>query len=123
MSRKYLRYSDSWLKGLLIKKFFSKISGHQQRWPRPLPGAILIPPAPLVVADSEVDLCGIAWPVCLLKFKSALSDICSRNVLEVLTQDPDVVENIILIVDRSEDTLINQQKEGDIYRLSVEKRA
>ena len=61
--------------------------------------------------------------MCLLKFKSALSDICSRNVLEVLTQDPDVVENIILIVDRSEDTLINQQKEGDIYRLSVEKRA
>jgi len=27
------------------------ISGHQQRWPRPLPGAILIPPALLVVAD------------------------------------------------------------------------
>ena len=61
--------------------------------------------------------------MCLLKFKSELNDICSRNVLEVLTQDPDVVENIILIVDRSEDTLINQQKEGDIYRLSVEKRA
>ena len=61
--------------------------------------------------------------MCLLKFKSALNDICSCNVLEVLTQDPDVVENIILIVDRSEDTLINQQKEGDIYRLSVEKRA
>jgi len=33
-----------------IKKFF-KISGHQQRWPRPLPGAILIPPTLLVVAD------------------------------------------------------------------------
>ena len=61
--------------------------------------------------------------MCLLKFKSALNDICSCNVLEVLTQDPDVVENIILIVDRSEDMLINQQKEGDIYRLSVEKRA
>jgi hypothetical protein len=28
-----------------------KISGHQQRWPGPLPGAILIPPALLVVAD------------------------------------------------------------------------
>jgi len=34
-----------------IKKFFLKISGHQQRWSRPLPGAILIPPALLVVAD------------------------------------------------------------------------
>ena len=28
-----------------------KISGHQQSWSRPLPGAILIPPALLVVAD------------------------------------------------------------------------
>ena len=33
-----------------IKKIL-KISGHQQRWPRPLPGAILIPSALLVVAD------------------------------------------------------------------------
>ena len=71
----------------------------------------------------EADLCGIAWPVCLLKFKRALNEIRSCNVLEVLTQDPAVVENIILIVNRSEDTLIHQQKEGKIYRLSVEKRA
>ena len=39
-----------------IKKFFLKISGPQQRWPRPLPGAILIPPALLVVADSPKSL-------------------------------------------------------------------
>jgi hypothetical protein len=38
-----------------IKKFFLKISGHQQRWPRPLPGAILIPPALLVVADLHLN--------------------------------------------------------------------
>ena len=74
-------------------------------------------------SKSEVDLCGIAWPVCLLKFKYALNDLCSCDVLEVLTQDPDVAENITMIVNRSEDTLINQQKEGDVYRLSVEKRA
>jgi len=30
---------------------YLKISGHQQRWSRPLPGAILIPPALLVAAD------------------------------------------------------------------------
>ena len=35
-----------------VYRFFNyKISGSQQRWPRPLPGAILIPPALLVVAD------------------------------------------------------------------------
>jgi hypothetical protein len=51
VSRKYLRFSYSWLKVLLIKKFFLKISGHQQSWLRPLPGAILIPIALLVAAD------------------------------------------------------------------------
>jgi len=41
-----------------IKKSL-KISGHQQRWPRPLPGAILIPPALLVVADFGKKTCVI----------------------------------------------------------------
>jgi hypothetical protein len=36
-----------------LSKILLKISGHQQRWPRPLPGAILIPPALLVVADCQ----------------------------------------------------------------------
>ena len=70
---------------------------------------------------SKLDLCGIAWPVCLLKFKRALNDLCACDVLEVLAQDPEVVDNIIMIVDRSGDTLVNQQKEGEIYRLSVER--
>jgi hypothetical protein len=35
-----------------IKKFFLKIGGHQQRWPRPFAGDILIPPTLLLVADS-----------------------------------------------------------------------
>ena len=59
--------------------------------------------------------------MCLLKFKSALIDLCLCDVLEVLAQDPDVVENILMIVDRSEDTLISQHKEGDVYRLSIRK--
>ena len=70
---------------------------------------------------SEVDLCGITWPVCLLKFKKALNELGAKDVLEVLTRDPEVMEYIIMIVDRSEDRLIDQQKEGPIYRLSVEK--
>ncbi len=72
-------------------------------------------------SKSEVNLCGIAWPMCLLKFKTALNELCSCDVLEILTQDPDVVESIVMMVDRSEDTLIKQQKEDGIYRLLVEK--
>jgi TusA-related sulfurtransferase len=71
---------------------------------------------------SELDLVGITWPVCLLKFKCALNDLCTCEVLDVIARDPDVVENIIMIVDRSGNILIDQQKEGDIYRLSIEKR-
>jgi hypothetical protein len=41
---------------MLLAKIDIKISGHQQRWTRHLPGAILIPQALLVVADSPVNL-------------------------------------------------------------------
>jgi hypothetical protein len=44
------------------KNSFYKISGLQQRWPRPLPGAFLIPPALLVVADLRVaELMRFGW--------------------------------------------------------------
>ncbi len=70
---------------------------------------------------SKLNLVGIAWPVSLLKFKSAMNGLRAYEVLEVLTQDPDVVANITMIVDRSEDILINQQKAGDVYQLSIQK--
>ncbi|MGB5749779.1 MAG: sulfurtransferase TusA family protein [Desulfobacterales bacterium] len=69
----------------------------------------------------KLDLVGVAWPVCLLKFKSAVNGLCACEILDVLTQDPDVVDSINMIVDRSEDTLINQQKDGQVYRLSIQK--
>lgn len=78
-------------------------------------------PGKKMTLTSKLNLVGIAWPVCLLKFKSAVNGLCPCEVMEVSTQDPDVVANITMIVDRSEDTLINQQKEGDVYRLSIQK--
>ena len=72
-------------------------------------------------SKSELDLVGVAWPVCLLKFKCALNALCSCDVMDVFARDPAVVENIIMIADRSGDTVIKQHKEGEIYRLSVEK--
>ena len=74
-------------------------------------------------STSHLNLVGVAWPMCLLKFKSALNDLCSCDVLEVSAQDPDVVNNIIMIVDRSDDTLIDQHKKGEVFRLSIQKGA
>jgi len=70
---------------------------------------------------TKLNLVGVAWPVSLLKFKCSVNGLSASKVLEVLTRDPDVVANITMIVDRSEDTLINQQKQGDLYRLSIQK--
>ena len=74
-------------------------------------------------STSHLNLAGVAWPVCLLKFKSVLNSLCSCDVLEVSTQDPDVVANILMIVDRSDDTLVEQHKTGEVYRLSIKKGA
>ena len=53
-------------------------------------------------AKSELDLVGIGWPVCLFKFYNEFDELCSCEVLEVLSQDPDVVKNILMIASRSE---------------------
>ena len=74
-----------------------------------------------MTSPSKLDLVGVAWPVCLLQFKSASSSMGVREILEVSTQDPDVVANITLLVNRSGDTLVDQQKDGEIYRLSIQK--
>jgi hypothetical protein len=65
-----------------IKKFFLKISDHQQRWPEPLPGAILILPALLVVADFSMVsglLAGLITPATMLE-KSVLNAFISYNI-------------------------------------------
>jgi TusA-related sulfurtransferase len=68
-----------------------------------------------------LDLAGVAWPWCLLQFKDAFDALCSREVLEVLSSDPDVVKNILMIACRSEGKLIQQQQEGDLYRVFIQK--
>ena len=69
----------------------------------------------------KLDLIGVAWPVCLLKFKTAVNDLVAYQVIDVLTKDPDVAASIKLIIERSADTLINQEREGDVYRISIQK--
>jgi TusA-related sulfurtransferase len=74
-------------------------------------------------SKSKLDLVGVSWPVCLLKFNCALNQLCTCDVLDVTARDPDVVENIIMIANRSGNALIKQGLEGDTYRLTIEKRA
>jgi TusA-related sulfurtransferase len=72
-------------------------------------------------AKLELNLLEIMAPVCLLKCKSALEAMKPGNALEVLLQDPEVVEDLIKIIDRSGDKLVKVGMEGNHYRIRIEK--
>jgi len=43
------------------------------------------------------------------------------DVLEILLQDPDVVEELVKIIERSADKVIQSAQEGDHYRIRLKK--
>jgi TusA-related sulfurtransferase len=74
-----------------------------------------------MLSTSQLDLTGISWPVCLLKFKQNLLALRTGQRLEVLVQDPDVADHIVMIVNRSEDRVIDRQLDGEGLRLCIQK--
>ena len=72
-------------------------------------------------SKSELDLVGVTWPACLLEFKNRFDALCSCQVLEVLSHDPDAIKNILMIACHSEAKLIKEQQEGDLYRVFIQK--
>jgi TusA-related sulfurtransferase len=72
-------------------------------------------------STASLDLTGMAWPVCLLTFKQKLVALKAGQRLEVLVQDPDVADHIVMIVNRSEDRVIDSRLEGERLRLCIQK--
>jgi TusA-related sulfurtransferase len=70
---------------------------------------------------SELDLVGVGWPVCLLECKRAINEIDPGGVLTILIQDPDTVNELETIVQRSSDHILRIEKQNDIYRIQIQK--
>lgn len=70
---------------------------------------------------SELNLLGVMSPLCLLKCKSFLDEMKSGNSLEVLVQDPEVVEDLLKIIERSKDQVIKVETEDEYFRVHIEK--
>ena len=70
---------------------------------------------------SELNLTGVISPVCLLKCKSSLNVMKPGERLEVILGDPEVADDLLRIVERSSDRIITRKKEGDCYRVCIEK--
>ncbi|MFC1885435.1 sulfurtransferase TusA family protein [Thermodesulfobacteriota bacterium] len=71
--------------------------------------------------QSELDLVGVGWPVCLLECKRAINKIYPGHVLTILIKDPDTVKELETIVKRSSDHIVRMQEENDIYRIQIQK--
>ena len=69
----------------------------------------------------RLDLIGVMLPVCLLKSKSVLSKMNAGDVLEISLQDPEVVEELIKIIERSQDQVMSSKRKGDDYIVHIKK--
>jgi len=68
-----------------------------------------------------LDLRGVFSPLNLLKCKGCLKSMGKGDVLEVMLTDMDVVQDLIMIVQRSNDEIIYQKKEADCICLGIKK--
>jgi TusA-related sulfurtransferase len=69
----------------------------------------------------ELDLSGIIWPMCLLEFQRAFMGLKPKEMIEVLVQDPEVADQLVLIVEQSENKLIERRKKGETVHLFIQK--
>ncbi|MFH1154692.1 MAG: sulfurtransferase TusA family protein [Pseudomonadota bacterium] len=69
----------------------------------------------------KLNLMGVVLPFCLLEFKNALTRLGQGQMLEILLQDPDVLEDILRLVERSQDRLIEQKRVGRHFSILVER--
>jgi TusA-related sulfurtransferase len=69
----------------------------------------------------QLDLTGVVLPFCLLDFKNALTRLRDGQLLEVRLRDPDVAADLVRLIDRSGDRLVEQGRIGDRLRMLVER--
>ena len=62
----------------------------------------------------------VSW-LSLLKCKDMLSKMTMGDVLEVLIKDPEVIEDLTKIFNRSQDQLLQKLREEDHYRIRIKK--
>ena len=68
-----------------------------------------------------LDLRGVISPLGLLKCKIRLNSMAINDVVDVLLTDTDVVDDLILIVEKSTDEVIYQRKKADCICLGIKK--
>jgi TusA-related sulfurtransferase len=74
-----------------------------------------------MTSKSILDLRGVISPLNLLKCKSCLKSMDKGDILEVLIADIDVVQDLKMIVKRSNDEIVYTKKMVDYICLGIKK--
>jgi TusA-related sulfurtransferase len=74
-----------------------------------------------MASKQMLDLRGVISPLNLFKCKSRLSAMAQDEVLEVLLTDSDVVNDLVIILKKSDDDVIYQKKQADCICLGIQK--
>ena len=69
----------------------------------------------------EINLRDIVWPVCVIQCNEALTRIEPGEDLTITVSDPDVVDNIVLLIRSRPDLQFDQCRESESYQISVHK--
>ena len=72
-------------------------------------------------SKSEINLIGVVWPVCLLKCNSELNRLNEGEEVDVIVQDPDVLKDLLRIVERSLEHSVATFYEKNHYRIHIRK--
>lgn len=71
----------------------------------------------------EIDLRDIVWPVSVIRCNEALARLEPGQDLAFTISDPDVVENVILLIKSRPDFRFDQCRKSDTYQLHVNRLA
>jgi TusA-related sulfurtransferase len=70
-------------------------------------------------SNADLDLRGVVLPVSLLMCKSALVGMDANAVLNVLVEDPDVVQELVKIIERSQKRAVRLHEERNHFRIEI----
>ncbi len=70
----------------------------------------------------QLDLVGVGWPVCLLECKSVLRDLGSGQELDVRVHDPEVVAELVTIIERGGHHVVGHRRVGENYTIRILKK-
>jgi len=68
-----------------------------------------------------LDLKGVIFPLNLLKCKSCLKSMEKGDIVEIMLTDIDVVQDLIMIVNRSRDEVIYKKKMANCICLGIKR--